>query len=111
MPLLLETGSELLSHHHSNLGATIDQLMNCTSVAIFSHGNDLTHENCPRNALGASDKNAREMVIVVRHGKWVVDGVSGRGHRQVCQGVCEGVEEGQGPDLGSGDVGDGLVSG
>jgi len=55
---------------------------------------DLTHENCPRNTLGASDKNAREMVIVVRHGKWAVDGVSGRDHDEVRQGVCEGVEEG-----------------
>jgi hypothetical protein len=36
---------------------------------------DLTHENCPRNTLGASDRNAREMVTVVRHEKWAVDGV------------------------------------
>jgi len=71
----------------------------------------LTHENCPRNTLGASRKNAREMVTVVRHGKWAVDGVSGRGHHQVRQGVCEGIEEGQGPDFGSGEVGDGLVAG
>lgn len=41
---------------------------------------DLTHENCPRNALGASGKNAREMVTLVRHGMWVVDDVSCRGH-------------------------------
>ena len=30
------------------------------------------------------------------HGKWVVDAGQGRDHRQVCQGVHEGVEEGQG---------------
>lgn len=35
---------------------------------------DLTHQECPRNTLGASRKYARDMVTVVRHGKWVVDG-------------------------------------
>ena len=44
------------------------------------------------------------MVTVVRHGKWAVDGVSGRDHYEVRQGVCEGVEEGQGPNFASGDV-------
>jgi hypothetical protein len=63
---------------------------------------DLTHEKCPRNTLGASGKNARETVTVVRHGKWAVDDVSGRDHHEVRQGVCEGVEEGQGSDSGSG---------
>ena len=33
----------------------------------------LTHEYCPRNTLGASRKNARETVTVVRHGEWVID--------------------------------------
>ena len=32
------------------------------------------------------------------HGKWVVDADQGRDHEQVRQGVCEGVEEGQGTD-------------
>ena len=64
----------------------------------------LTHGNCPRNALGASLKNARETVIVVRHGEWAVDVVSCRDHQQVRQGVCAGREEGQGqgPRLGGG---------
>jgi hypothetical protein len=42
---------------------------------------DLTHEKCPRNTFGASRRFAREMVTVVRHGKWVVDDVAGRDHR------------------------------
>ena len=29
---------------------------------------------------------------------WVIDVVSGRDHHPVCQGVCEGREEGQGKD-------------
>ncbi len=70
----------------------------------------LTHENCPRNTLGASRKNAREMVTVVRHGEWVVDEVSRGDHRQVRQGVCEGLEEGQGADSGSGGRGDRVVA-
>jgi hypothetical protein len=41
---------------------------------------------------------------------WVVDGVSGRGHQEVCQGVWESVEETEGPDSGSGGRGDGLVA-
>ncbi|HEX9178469.1 MAG TPA: hypothetical protein VF874_21115, partial [Mycobacterium sp.] len=44
------------------------------------------HEKCPRNALGASRKNARETVILARHGEWAVDVVSCRGHREVRQG-------------------------
>ena len=72
---------------------------------------DETHENCPRNTLGASRKSARETVTVVRHGKWVVDGGSCRDHGKVCQDVCEGFEEGQGADSGSGGRGDWLVAG
>jgi hypothetical protein len=52
------------------------------------------HEKCPRNALHASRKDARETVILVRHGKWVVDVVSRRDHREVRHGVCEGLEGG-----------------
>src|SRR5271166_2463376 len=37
-----------------------------------------------------------------RHGKWAVDVVSCRDHREVRQGVCEGAEGGQGSDFGSG---------
>ena len=59
----------------------------------------LTHEKYPRKDLGASDKNARETVTVVRHGKWVVDDVSCRDHHQVREGVCEGVQEGQGKEV------------
>lgn len=44
---------------------------------------DLTHQECPRNTLGASRKYARDMVTVVRHGKWVVDEISRGGHQQV----------------------------
>jgi hypothetical protein len=71
---------------------------------------DETHENCPRNALRASRRNARETVSVVVHEEWVVDDVSCRGHHQVRQGVCEGLEEGQGPDPGPDSRGDGLVA-
>lgn len=39
---------------------------------------DLTHQECPRNTLGASRKYARDMVTVVRHGKWVVDEILNR---------------------------------
>jgi hypothetical protein len=60
----------------------------------------LTHENCPRNALGASHKNAREMVTVVRHGKWVVDGISRGGHRQVRQGLRVASKKDEGRILG-----------
>src|ERR1700757_643924 len=70
----------------------------------------LTHEKCPRNALGASHKNARETVTVVRHGKWVVDDVSCGDDHQGPQGVCEGLQEGQGTDSGSGGRGDGVVA-
>lgn len=47
---------------------------NCTKTGV-RQTRDLTHENCPRNTLGASRKSAREMVTVVRHGKWAVDDV------------------------------------
>jgi hypothetical protein len=52
-----------------------------------------THEDCPRNTFGASHKNARQTVTVVRRGKWVVDDVSCRDHYLVRQGGCEGFEE------------------
>ena len=42
-----------------------------------------THQNCPRNALRASRRNARVAVTVVGHGEWVVDDVAGRGHHEV----------------------------
>lgn len=60
---------------------------------------DLTHQECPRNTLGALRKYARDMVTVVRHGKWVVDEISRGGHQQVRQGVCAGFEEEPGPDF------------
>jgi hypothetical protein len=64
---------------------------------LLTQGTDEHHENCPRNTLGASTKNARETVSVVGHEEWAVDDVSCRGDQQVRQGVCEGFEEGQGP--------------
>ncbi len=70
----------------------------------------LTHGNCPRNALGASLKNARETVTVVRHGEWVIDVVSCRDHHQVRQGVCAGREEGQGQGPRPGGGGDWVVA-
>src|SRR5574337_1769248 len=48
--------------------------------------------------------------IVVRHGKWAVDVVACRDHREVRQGVCEGLEGGQGQDPGSGGAGHRLVT-
>src|ERR1700739_2598222 len=81
-----------------------------TSIHSHCHRGGLTHENCPRNTLGASRKNAREMVTVVRHGKWAVDDVSGRGHHQVRQGVGDAAEEQHGPESGAGGRGDRLVA-
>src|SRR5271156_5942256 len=83
----------------------------CRTVRFTGQYRDLTHENCPRNTLGASRKSARETVTVVGHGKWAVDDVSRGDHHQVRQGVWEGCKEGQGACPGSGDVGDGLVAG
>jgi hypothetical protein len=37
---------------------------------------DETHENCPRNAVRASRRNARVAVSVSGHERWVVDEVS-----------------------------------
>ena len=45
-----------------------------------------------------------------RYGKQVVDGCESGDHGEVRQGVCEGVEEGQGPAVGRGDRGHGLVA-
>src|SRR5665647_125236 len=69
---------------------------------------DETHENCPRNALRASRRNARETVTLLGHERWVVDEVSCRGHHQVREGVCEGRQEGQGQGSRRGRVGDRL---
>jgi nitrite reductase (NADH) small subunit len=71
---------------------------------------DKHHEKCPRNTLGASRRNARETVILARHEKWAVDVVSCRDHREVRQGVCEGLEGGQGARSGSGGGGHRLVA-
>lgn len=68
------------------------------------------HAECPRNALGASRKNARETVIVARHGEWAVDVVSCRDHREVREGVCERAEGGQRSGSGSGGGGHWLVT-
>ena len=37
--------------------------------------------------------------MLARHGEWAVDVVSGRDHREVRQGVCEGIEGGKGQIL------------
>src|SRR5665647_2246059 len=71
-------------------------------------GADETHENCPRNALRASRRNARETVTLLGHERWVVAEVSCRGHHQVRAGVCEGRQEGQGQGSRRGRVGDRL---
>src|SRR6478752_4427558 len=70
-----------------------------------------THENCPRNAVRASRRNARVAASVVGHGEWVVDDVSGRGHYEVRQGVQGRRQADEGSHPGRGDVGDRLVAG
>lgn len=71
---------------------------------------DEHHWKCPRNALGASTKNARETVINLGYGGWVVSEVTCRGHGEVREGACEGEQEGQGPNSGSGGRGYWLVA-
>src|SRR5664279_4058018 len=58
-------------HHQTNAQArnTIDG-----SGSTGTHPGE-THENCPRNALRASRRNARVAVSVVGHEEWVVDDV------------------------------------
>ncbi|BBX57834.1 hypothetical protein MSHO_31790 [Mycobacterium shottsii] len=67
-----------------------------------------------RNAREASSvhhvKMPAKRSILSRHGKWAVDVVSGRDHREVRQGVCGGAEGGQGADSGSGGGGHRLVA-
>src|SRR5664279_2722192 len=70
-----------------------------------------THENCPRNALRASRRNARVAVSVVGHEEWVVDDVSCRGHHEVRTVVPGRGQADEGPDTGRGGVRDRLVPG
>src|SRR5664279_2261986 len=70
-----------------------------------------THENCPRNALRASRRNARVAVSVVGHEEWVVDDVSCRGHHEVRPVVPGRGQADEGPDTGRGGVRDRLVPG
>src|SRR5664280_3062479 len=65
-----------------------------------------THENCPRNALRASRRNARVAVSVVGHEEWVVDDVSCRGHHEVRTVVPGRGQADEGPDTGRGGVSD-----
>ena len=44
-------------------------------------------------------RNAREMVIILWHEKWTVDGVSCGDYDELREGVCEGGQEGQGAYL------------
>lgn len=81
------------------------------SGASLCQGVDEHHEKCPRNALGASVRNAREMVTLARHEECVVGVVAYGDHQQVRQGLWAGVEEGAGPHSGPGRRGDGLVTG
>jgi hypothetical protein len=73
-------------------------------------GSDETHEGCPRNTLGAARRSARE-TVTVGHGKRVLDGVSGGDHDEGREGLCDGLEEGQGADPGPGRGGDRVVAG
>src|SRR5664280_2155704 len=73
--------------------------------------NGETHENCPRNALRASRRNARVAVSVVGHEEWVVDDVSCRGHHEVRTVVPGRGQADEGPDTGRGGVRDRLVPG
>lgn len=59
---------------------------------------DKTHEECRRNAFGASRRSARVTVSILGYENWAVDEVSCRGHQEVRQGVREGVKGGQRPD-------------
>src|SRR5574338_965951 len=83
----------------------------------------MMHEKAAQvNSTASITKSARETPsmhqvrmpakrwIVVRHGKWAVDVVACRDHREVRQGVCEGLEGGQGQDPGSGGAGHRLVT-
>src|SRR5664279_122518 len=92
-------------------GAATCTATHCTCRTARWSPTGETHENCPRNALSASRRNARVAVSAVGHEEWVVDDVSCRGHHEVRPVVPGRGQADEGPDPGRGGVRDRLVPG